>query len=116
MLRGYMRWEIVLSFLAGVFLTALFFNLGNADKYAGPMFHLFSGYTLIAAFFLVGEDSSSPANFIPMLLFGALAGFLTVLIRNVGAYVEGIPFSILLVNLANPLLDRIRPKSIGKVV
>ena len=116
MLRGYMRWEVALSFLAGVFVTALLFNLGNADKYAGPMFHLFSGYTLIAAFFLVGEDSSSPANFIPMLLFGALAGFLTVLIRNVGAYVEGIPFSILLVNLANPLLDRIRPKSIGKVV
>jgi electron transport complex protein RnfD len=116
MLRGYMRWEISLSFLAGVFVTALLFNLGNADKYAGPVFHLFSGYTLIAAFFLLGEDSSSPANFIPMLIFGALAGFLTVLIRNIGAYVDGVPFSILLMNLANPLLDKIRPKAIGKVV
>jgi electron transport complex protein RnfD len=116
MLRGYMRWEIALSFLAGVFVTALLFNLGNGDKYAGPMFHLFSGYTLIAAFFLVGEDSSSPANFIPMLIFGAVAGFLTVLIRNVGAYVDGVPFSILLMNLCNPLLDKIRPKAVGKVV
>jgi electron transport complex protein RnfD len=116
MLRGYMRWEVALSFLAGVFVTALLFNLGNGDKYAGPMFHLFSGYTLIAAFFLVGEDSSSPANFIPMLIFGAVAGFLTVLIRNVGAYVDGVPFSILLMNLCNPLLDKIRPKAVGKVV
>lgn len=116
LIRGYMRWEISLSFLAGVFITAWLFNLSDADKYAGPMFHLFTGYTLIAAFFLVGEDSSSPANFIPMLIFGALAGLMTVLIRNIGAYVDGVPFSILLLNLANPLLDKIRPKAIGKVV
>jgi electron transport complex protein RnfD len=116
MLRGYIRWEISLSFLAGLFITALLFNLSDPAKYAGPFFHLFTGYTLIAAFFLVPEDSSSPANFIPMLIFGALAGLGTVLIRNVGAYVDGVPFSILLLNLANPLLDRIRPKAIGKVV
>jgi len=115
-LRGYVRWEISLSFLAGVFITALLFNLSDSNQYAGPMFHLFTGYTLIAAFFLVPEDSSSPANFIPMLLFGVLAGLMTVLIRNIGAYVDGIPFAILLINLANPLLDRIRPKAIGKVV
>jgi len=50
-----------------------------------------------------------------MLIFGACAGFLTVLVRNIGIYVDGVPFSILLMNLANPLLDRIRPKAIGKV-
>jgi electron transport complex protein RnfD len=116
LLRGYMRWEISLSFLAGVFVTAWLFNVADPAKYAGPMFHLFAGYTLIAAFFLVAEDSSSPVNFVPMLIFGALAGLMTVLIRNVGAYVDGVPFSILLMNLANPLLDKIRPKAIGKVV
>ena len=102
--------------MAGIFVTAWLFNLADSSKYAGPMFHLFAGYTLIAAFFLVPEDSSSPVNFIPMLVFGACAGLLTVLIRNVGAYADGVPFSILLMNLANPLLDKIRPKAIGKVV
>jgi electron transport complex protein RnfD len=116
MARGYMRWEISLSFLAGVFVTALLFNLADSAKYASPLFHLFAGYTMIAAFFIVGEDSSSPANFIPMLIFGALAGMMTVLVRNIGAYVDGVPFSILLLNLANPLIDKIRPKAIGKVV
>jgi len=116
LLRGYIRWEISLSFLAGIFITALLFNVADSAKYAGPAFHLVTGYTLIAAFFLIPEDSSSPVNFIPMLMFGVLAGVMTVLIRNIGAYVDGIPFSILLLNLANPLLDKIRPKAIGKVV
>jgi electron transport complex protein RnfD len=115
LIRGYVRWELPVSFLAGLFLTAWFFHLSDPASYAGPLFHLVTGYTLIAAFFLVPEDSSSPVNFVPMLVFGALAGLMTVLIRNVGAYVEGIPFSILLLNLANPLLDKIRPKTIGKV-
>jgi len=113
-LRGLIRWEIALSFLAGVFITALLFNVANPAVYAGPAFHLLTGYTLIGAFFLATEDSSSPVNFIPMLLYGALAGLLTVLIRNIGAMVDGVVFAILMLNLANPLLDKIRPRALGK--
>ena len=116
MVRGFIRWEISVSFLAGVFVTAWLFNLSDSTQYAGPVFHVLTGYTLLVAFFLLPEDSSSPVNFLPMLIFGVLAGVMTVLIRNIGAYVDGTAFAVLLVNLANPLLDRIRPKAIGKVV
>jgi electron transport complex protein RnfD len=115
-IRGFIRWEISVSFLAGVFITALLFNLVNSAQYAGPVFHLLTGYTLIGAFFLATEDSSSPVNFIPMLIYGAGAGIMTVLIRNIGAYVDGMVFAILLMNVVNPLVDRIRPKALGKVV
>ena len=113
-IRGHIRWEISLSFLAGVFLTALIFNIADADEYAGPMFHILTGYTLIGAFFLATEDSSSPVNFIPMLLYGAMAGILTVLIRNIGDFIDGTVFAILMLNVANPLMDKIRPKPMGK--
>ncbi|MBU0697950.1 MAG: RnfABCDGE type electron transport complex subunit D [Pseudomonadota bacterium] len=115
-LRGFIRWEISISFLVGICVTALLFNLKNPAQYAGPLFHLFTGYTLIGAFFLAPEDSSSPVNFIPMLIYGAGAGIMTVLIRNIGAYVDGVVFAILLFNLINPLVDKIRPKALGKVV
>jgi len=115
MIRGFIRWEIALSFLGGVFITALIFNIIDPSRFAGPFFHLLSGYTLVAAFFLAPEDSSSPVNFIPMLLYGAVGGMMTVLIRNIGAYVDGAMLSILLINLLNPLLDKIRPKTLGKV-
>ena len=114
MLRGFIRWEISLSFLTGVFLTALFFNIADPEKYANPAFHILTGYTLIGAFFLATEDSSSPVNFVPMLLYGAFAGILTVLIRNIGAFVDGVVFAILMMNVANPLLDKIRPKAMGR--
>ncbi len=113
-LRGHIRWEISLSFLVGVFVTAYFFNIADPDKYAPPLFHILTGYSLIAAFFLLTEDSSSPVNFVPMLIYGAVAGFLTVLIRNTGAFVDGAVFAILLMNVSNPLLDKIRPKAMGK--
>jgi electron transport complex protein RnfD len=114
-LRGFIRWEIPLSFLAGIFMTALIFNMVDSSKFAGPLFHILTGYTLIGAFFLTTEDSSSPVNFIPMLIYGAGCGVMTVLIRNIGAHVEGVLYAILMMNLIAPLLDKIRPKAIGKV-
>ena len=113
--RGIIRWEISISFIIGVFLTAMLFNMADPTRYASPMFHLLTGYTLFGAFFLATESSSSPVNFTPMLIYGALGGVMTVLIRNIGAYVDGVMFAILLINLINPLVDKIRPKAIGKV-
>jgi electron transport complex protein RnfD len=114
-IRGFIRWEICLTFVIAVFVTALAFNLYDGTRFAGPVFHTLTGYTLIGAFFLATEDSSSPVNFIPMLIFGAGAGVLTVLIRNIGAHVDGVIYAILVMNLVNPILDKIRPKAIGKV-
>ncbi|MBU4319275.1 MAG: RnfABCDGE type electron transport complex subunit D [Proteobacteria bacterium] len=114
-LRGFVRWEIPLSFLAGIFITAMIFNLSDSVRFAGPLFHILTGYTLIAAFFLATEDASSPVNSIPMLIYGAGAGVMTILIRNIGAHVEGVLYAILIMNLIAPLLDKIRPKAIGKV-
>lgn len=113
--KRYIRWEISLSFLAGIFLTALVFHLVAPERYAGPLFHLLTGYTLVGAFFLLPESASSPVNPVPMLIYGAGAGVLTMLIRNIGAYYDGVLLAVLLMNLVNPLLDKIRPKALGKV-
>ena len=114
-LRGFIRWEISVSYIAGVFVTAFIFNSVNPESFAGPMFHLFAGFTLFGAFFLSTDDSSSPVNFLPMLIYGAGTGVLIVLIRNIGAGEDGVALAILLFNCINPLIDKIRPKAMGKV-
>lgn len=114
-IRGFIRWEIALSFLVGIYLAAFIFHVADPARFASPGFHILTGYTLVGAFFLATEDSSSPVNFIPMLIYGAAGGIMTVLIRNIGAYVDGVILAILLINLINPLVDKIRPKALGKV-
>ena len=81
----------------------------------GPLFIYSPVIHWSGLFFLATEDSSSPVNFIPMLLYGATGGILTVLIRNVGAYIDGVVFAILIINILNPLLDKIRPEALGRV-
>ncbi len=115
-LRGFIRWEISLSFIVGILFTAFCFNLAKPEVYAGPAIHLFSGYTLLGAFFLATENSSSPANRIPMLLYGFFAGVMIILMRSIGVYPDGTVLAILLLNLVNPLIDTIRPKALGKGV
>ncbi len=115
-LRGYTRWEIVVSFIAGILITAGIFALIKPDTYAGPLFHLFSGYTLLGAFFLATENSSSPVYFVPMMIYGLLGGFMVILIRNIGVYPDGTVLAILMINLVNPLIDTIKPKALGKGV
>ncbi len=115
-LRGFIRWEIPVSFIIGIVFTSLCFSLTTPDKYAGPMIHLFSGYTLFGAFFLLPENSSSPVNKIPMLIFGFGAATMIILMRNIGAYDDGTVLAILLFNVINPLIDKIRPKALGKEV
>jgi len=114
-LRGVIRWEIPVSFLAGVAITAAVFHAADPLKFASPAFHLLTGLTLFGAFFLSTEDASSPVNFVPMLIFGAVAGAIAVFIRNIGVFAEGLVFAILVGNLIQPLLDKIRPNALGKV-
>ena len=115
-LRGYIRWEIPISFIVGIIVTAYIFSIANPDTYAGPWIHLFSGYTLLGAFFLATENSSSPVNKIPMFLYGFFAAVMIILMRNIGAYADGTVLAILLLNVVNPLIDTIRPKVLGKGV
>jgi Na+-translocating ferredoxin:NAD+ oxidoreductase subunit D len=114
-LRGTIRWEIPVSFLAGVAVTAAIFHAADPVRFAPPAFHLLTGFTLFGAFFLATEDSSSPVNLIPMLIYGAAVGSIAVLIRNIGVFAEGLVFAVLVGNLIQPLLDKIRPKALGKV-
>ena len=51
-----------------------------------------------------------------MLIFGTGCGVLTILIRIFGGYPEGVAFSILLMNAATPVIDRLTvPKKFGLV-
>ncbi len=98
-------------------LSLLFFDGGSSDSLGSPLFHLFSGATMMGAFFVVTDPVTSPDSIWGQALFGIGVGLLTFIIRSAGAYPEGIAFAILLMNGCSPLIDyieyRVKPQLSG---
>ncbi len=113
MLGGYIAWRIPVAFLGGLFVTALIFNLADPTTYPSPFFHLFSGIAVFAAFFLATDFTCSPVNPWAQVIFGVGCGLLTVIIRTFGAWPDGTVFAVLLMNLAQPLIDKIHPQPVA---
>ncbi|MGI6606067.1 MAG: RnfABCDGE type electron transport complex subunit D [Peptococcia bacterium] len=97
--KGHIDWRIPFSYLGTVFVV-------TAVVGADPFFHLLSGGLMLGAFFMATDWVTSPITKKGRLIFGIGCGLLTVLIRLMGGYPEGVCYSILLMNLATPLIDR----------
>jgi electron transport complex protein RnfD len=103
---GTIRWQIPVALLAGLLLPATAFYVLDPDRYAAPGFHLFSGASMLGAFFIATDPVSAAASDRGRLVYGACIGLLTYAIRTWGGYPDGIAFSVLLMNAAVPLIDR----------
>jgi Na+-translocating ferredoxin:NAD+ oxidoreductase subunit D len=106
-LSGYIRWQIPLGVFLGVGISTLLFQ-GALD--GGILEQLATGHIVLMAFFIATDSTSSPANRLPAFLFGLVLGVLVMLIRAYGVWADAVPFAIVLANVLNPLLDRIRPR------
>lgn len=98
-------WRIPLAYLGSV---AGFIFLGNHvfhTKFAPPLFQILTGGLLLGAFFMATDPVTSCFTKAGRWICGILLGVLTVLIRGLSGYAEGVMFSILLVNALTPLID-----------
>lgn len=108
-------WHVPVSYLGTVGLLTAIFWLVNPGHFANPLFHLVTGGLFLGAFFMATDPVTTPTTTRGLLIFGAGAGILTVLIRLFGAYPEGVSFAILLMNAFTPLIDRfVRPRRFGR--
>jgi electron transport complex protein RnfD len=89
-----------------VIVAAAGYDSGSSASSGSPSYHLFTGGTMLAAFFVVTDPVTHPASARGQWLFGLLVGSLTVLIRIFGSHPDGIAFAVLLANAATPYLDR----------
>jgi len=100
-------WRIPVAYIGTVAILALIFR-------QDPVFHILAGGLLIGAFFMATDYVTSPITKKGKLIFGFGCGFLTIILRLFSGYPEGVMFSILLMNAANPLIERFtRPKPFG---
>ncbi|HQR50905.1 MAG TPA: electron transport complex subunit RsxD [Methylophilaceae bacterium] len=98
-------WHIPAAFLLALAAMAGLFHLAAPAHYAGPVFHLFSGASMLCAFFIATDPISGPTTPKGKLIFAASIGVLTWLIRTYGGYPDGVAFAVLLMNICVPLID-----------
>ena len=90
--------------------AALFSALFGRD----PLFDLLSGGLLLGAFFMATDYTTSPLYFWGRVVFAFGCGLITMVIREFGSLPEGVSYSIILMNILTPLLERaIKPRAFG---
>lgn len=108
-------WHIPVAVLLGLSIPATLAHFYDATQYNSPLFHLVSGATLCAAFFIATDPVTAATSNTARLYFGVLIGCLIYIIRTWGGYPDGVAFAILLANLAAPSIDfYTRPKPVNK--
>lgn len=70
------------------------------------LYHLLAGGLMLGAFFMATDYVTTPITWQGKLIFGVGCGILTFLIRIFGNYPEGVSFSILLMNILTPYIDK----------
>jgi len=103
-------WRIILGVFLGMVVTATLFNLIGSDSnpmYAMPWYwHLVLGGFAFGMVYMATDPVSASMTNAGRWIFGALIGFMTVLIRVVNpAFPEGIMLAILFANIFAPLID-----------
>ncbi len=98
--------HIPLAVLTSALVFAAIGYLINSDAYISPLVHLTSGGMLLCAFFIATDPVTAPLTTKGMWIFGVGLGTITMLIRIVGEYPEGVMYAVLLMNAVTPLIDR----------
>jgi len=113
--RGVINWRIPVTYIGTVAL--LTWILGPDGLFTGnAIYHVFAGGLILGAFFMATDYASSPVTPKGQLIMGVGCGILTSVIRIYGGYPEGVSYSILLMNVATPLIDKLTtPKVFGEV-
>lgn len=109
-------WRIPVSFLLSLFIISNFFAAFDYASYSSSLFHLFSGGTMLCAFFIASDPVTASTTPRGRWIYGISIGALVYIIRTWGGYPDGIAFAIVLMNMAVPLLDYYtQPKTYGSV-
>ena len=113
MYKGIINYVIPTFYICTV--AILMFILGGFN-FTFVIYELLSGGLMLGAFFMLTDYTTSPMTKKGQIIYAVLAGLITTVIRLYGGYPEGVSYSILLVNIMTPLIDKYtKTKVFGEV-
>ena len=113
LLRRVIKATIPLCFIGTVALIMLIAGKGNFT-FVG--YEVLSGGLLLGAIFMATDYTTSPVNFKGQVIFAVGCGLITSVIRLFGSLPEGVSFSIIIMNILVPQIEKFTtPKPFGTV-
>lgn len=113
MYKGIINYVIPTFYICTV--AILMFILGGFN-FTFLIYELLAGGLMLGAFFMLTDYTTSPMTKKGQIIYAVLAGLITTVIRLYGGYPEGVSYSILLVNIMTPLIDKYtKTKVFGEV-
>ena len=98
LVKKIITWHIPVTILLTVAAFSAILWWANPDQFADPLFHLVTGGLMLGAIYMATDYVTSPMTQKGMIIYAIFIGLLTVIIRNWGAYPEGVQFAILIMN------------------
>lgn len=96
-------WHIPVCYIGTVFMLTTLLN--GFDLYQS-VYALFAGGLMLGAFFMATDYTTTPMTIKGQIIFAIGAGLITTVVRLYGGYPEGVSYSILIMNLTVPLIDK----------
>ena len=111
--KGVITYVIPASYICTVAILTFAFSGFDTSMI---LYNIFGGGLMLGAIFMATDYATSPMTAKGQLIYGVGCGLLTSVIRYYGGYPEGVSYSILLMNVATPLIEKyVRPRVFGEV-
>ena len=111
--RRVINWQTPAIYIGTVFVLSLIID-GSLTL---ALYQVLGGGLIIAAFFMATDYSTTPINKLGKMVFALGCGLITILIRYLGSYPEGVSFAILLMNILSPYIEKLcARRPLGKEV
>lgn len=111
--RRVITWHIPVFYLGTIAVLGTIFGRGNLGAMAG-IYEIMVGGVMLGGIFMATDYTTSPMTKKGQIIFAIAAGALAMIIRKWGGYPEGCSYSILIMNLFVPLIDKyVKPRVFG---
>lgn len=109
--KDIIKWQVPIIYIAVAATLCTLFG-----RPATPLTEILSGGLFLGAIFMATDYTTTPITLKGQIIFAAGCGLLTAVIRIWGGYPEGVSYSILIMNLLVPLIDRsTKPRIFGEM-
>ncbi len=105
-IRKVIDWKVPVVYIASIFVFTYTIAMVHDVGLWYPMYHILTGGVMFGAVFMLTDPVTNPTSSSGRIVFAVGAATLTVLIRIAANLPEGVVFSILIMNMLTPLIER----------